>query len=287
MKKIIRNKKGADFEIEVVDNQMEIRLANNFRKKIKDIRKKDPVNGARNLLPESFKITGTPGIPNPLQIRGEMFAPHTSWRTYFPTEDLPDQLETDLTGYTISYMFIPPKKGYLYWDRDTGNIKIISPQPIEDSEMENPLAVPLEDIIPFISGKKNRNDYYIGFSEGGRLEIKEKALDFSLITNISRISQLSEIKKISFKPDIEMVWNRERKVLKIQLLAEIVPHYKHWLNFYVTKRDDPYYLIQTLKVQIGELIQTKKKEVIREIDTNTDISIYTNLVFDNYNLLRE
>ena len=38
---------------------------------------------------------------------------------------------------------------------------------------------------------------------------------------------------------------------------------------------------------MGELIQAKKKEVIRKIDTNMDISIYTNLVFDNYNLMRE
>lgn len=287
MKKIIKNKKEADFEIEVVNNQMEIRLANSFRKKIKDIRKIDPVNGPRSLLPESFQIIGTPGISDPIEVRGEMFTPHTSWRTYFPTDDLPDQLKSDLTGHTISYMFIPPAKGYIYWDRTTGDIKNISPQPIEDSEMENPFVVPLADIVPFLSGKKRRSDYYIGPSKINELEIKKRTLDFSLLTDVVRNSQLSMVTEEILNPDIEMFWSKEKRTLKIQLLTDIVPHYKHWLNFYITRRDDPYYLIQILKIQVAELVQNKKREVTREIDTDMDISIYTNLVFNNYNLVRK
>lgn len=287
MKKILKNQEGADFEIEVINNRMEVRLANDFRKRVKDIRKRDPINGPRSLLPEVFQITGTPGISDPLEVREEMFAATTSWRTYFPTDDLPDQLKSDLTGYTISYMFVPPKKGYLYWDRDSGDIRIISPHPLEDSEMENPFVAPLEEVTPFLSGEKNRNDYYIGPSERGRLEIKKKLSDFSLLTDIARTSQISEVIEGISNPDIEMSWDREKRTLKIQLLAEIVPHCKYWLNLYVTKRDDPYYLIQTLKIQVAELTQSRKEGVIREIDTDRDISIYTNLIFDNYNMVRE
>jgi hypothetical protein len=179
------------------------------------------------------------------------------------------------------------KKGYIYWNRDSGVMKIISPCPLEDSEMENPFVVLLEDIIPFLSGEKSRSDYYIGPSERGKLEIKKKSLDFSLLTDVARNSQLSEVIGGILNPDIEMNWDREERTLKIELISKIVPHHKHWLNFYITKRDDPYYLIQILKVQVRELAQSKKKEVIREIDTDVDISIYTNRVFDNYNLVRK
>ena len=50
------------------------------------------------------------------------------------------------------------KKGYIYWNRDTGNIKSISPHPLENTEMENPFIVPLEIVSPFIlSGGKSKN----------------------------------------------------------------------------------------------------------------------------------
>jgi len=291
MKKIVRHREGSDFEIEATNNQMEVRLANDFRKKVKQARRKRPIEGPKALLPASFKISGTPGISEPIEIKGEMFTAHNSWRLFFPIDDHPDQLRTDLSQkYSISYQYAPPKLGYLYWDRDTGEIYAISPQPLENPKLEgSPFPVSMKIAASFLSGEKNRQDYYIGPSskEKGKLELREKASDFSLVTDISRISHLFEILEGTLDPDIEIVWDRKEKILTICLLATTLPYPTYWLNFYVTKRDDPYCLIDNIKVMVRDFVQTKNRKIIKEIDTEEDISVYTNLVFDHYNLVRK
>jgi len=291
MKKIVRHQEGYDFEIEITDNQMEIRLANDFRKKVKQARRKRPIEGPKSLLPVSFKITGTPGISEPIEIKGEMFTAHNSWRISFPLEDHPDQLRSDLSKeYSISYQYAPPKLGYLYWDTETGGIYAISPNLLENPKTENyPFTVPLEVAIPFLSGEKNLRHYYIGPSpkEKGKLELRKKASDFSLVTDISRISHLFEILENNLAPDVEVLWDRKEKTLTLCLLATILPYPTYWLNFYVTKRDDPYCLIDNIKVMVRDFVQVENRRIIKEIDTEEDISIYTNLVFDHYNLVRK
>lgn len=291
MKKIVRHQEGSDFEIEVTNNQMEVRLANDFRKKVKQARRKRPIEGPKALLPVSFKISGTPGIPEPIEIKGEMFTAHNSWRIFFPLEDLPDQLRSDLPKkYSISYQYVPPKLGYLYWNTETGGIYAISPHLLKNPKTENyPFTVPLEVATPFLSGEKNRNDYYIGPSakEKGKLELRKKSSDFSLVTDVSRVSHLFEILEGTLDPDVEVLWDKKEKILTVCLLAEFLPYQMCWLNFYITKRDDPYHLIHILKTQIMTFIQAKNRKIIKEIDTEEDISVYTNLVFDHYNLVRK
>ena len=184
---------------------------------------------------------------------------------------------------------IKNKTSYLYWHPETGEIYAISPHLLENPKTDNyPFIVPLEVAASFLSREKKRHDYYIGPSvkEKGKLELRKRAADFSLVTDVARISHLSEILEGNLAPDIEVIWDNGEKILGIRLLAEILPYHKHWLNFYITKRDDPYYLIHDFKVQVMELIQAEDREVLREIDTDRDISVYTNLVFDNYNLIR-
>jgi len=291
VKKIVRHQEGSDFEIEVTNNQMEVRLANDFRKKVKQARRRRPIEGPKALLPASFKISGTPGISEPIEIKGEMFTAHNSWRLFFPLEDHPDQLRSDLPKeYSISYQYEPPKLGYLYWDTETGGIYAISPQLLENPKTENyPFTIPLEVAASFLSGEKNQRDYYIGPSskEKGKLELRKKSSDFSLVTDISRISHLFEILEGTLNPDIEVLWDKKEKTLTLYLLATIFPYPTYWLNFYVTKRDDPYYLIDDIKVMVRDLVQVKNRKIIKEIDTEEDISVYTNLVFERYNLVRK
>ena len=146
------------------------------------------------------------------------------------------------------------KVAFIYWDTETGGIYAATPTKLENPKTDNPpLEIPMAEAIPFLTGVKRLHKYYV--STKNQPIIKKKS-DFRL-SDISRANKLYKLPKEDFD------WDPGERILKIEP-DEDMPI---WLKFYVTKKDNPYHLIQTLPVT---------QKISARIDTGEeDISVFT------------
>jgi hypothetical protein len=148
----------------------------------------------------------------------------------------------------------------------------------------------LKDVLPFLDGVYKFSDYIVTKTKNPLIhEIKKKSVDFKQ-RSADRL-----IHKISTCNDSEIVIKLDNTSIKIMASDGVLNEFDVNVNndvkisgyethiFYVTLKDNPDFVLQTIEVPFnkllsGEVIET---ECVKE---TSSVSLYTKRVFNSYSL---
>lgn len=178
---------------------------------------------------------------------------------------------------------------HLYVNRDTLQVCQVSPSFTEDETMYS-MVITQELGIQFIEAPHLINDYVV-FHDGDKLHFikKDKAKQIFvpffytpaiLVNGVDNPDILVSINKKSKEMTITM--RQERKQYGLSLYSALSKD-KQKAAFYISLRNDPNYLLETIQIDMVKLIHTGSV-VTKFTHDITKTSIFTRKVFDSYGL---
>ena len=180
------------------------------------------------------------------------------------------------------------KHRYVYFN-DDGVIVQISSKKDENSDHLYALFE-LSDVIPFINATYRFSDYFVSKTKNPlEYEIKKKKVDYK-----SR-SVTSQFSKIDTCNDAEIVLHYSKGVLSFESSDSIVKNSDITFGqeveisgtkehpFFVTVKDRPDFILETVLVPFSDLLVGEKYEV--KLNTPyKEIGVYTRPIFNSYTL---
>lgn len=176
------------------------------------------------------------------------------------------------------------------FDSESGQVISVGPS-IAFLDKDHKVSIDPDIAEDIISGKIRISNCFVDIASG-TFEIAE-------IKSIRKIDDvLHRIPLISFSdidsPDLFCTVNRKNKTLKFELSTQLggtkkVENKKkrmiHWsgdtiMNFYITKYNDPHWIMHQVEVTINEL--NGKSKTIKNIDVPEKFSIFTRRILKNY-----
>ena len=193
----------------------------------------------------------------------------------------------------------PEHKFFVYYDLN-GKIKQITKEIVEDSEYDY-VVTDMPEAGDIASGHLNQNHWCVSFSDATQqIEFMHKKYAGTLRPSEDLLYQIPMIEDAIIEPDILVELFPVQNVLAITI-GESCKKRLLWglniydlknttgsaLNLYITKKDNPDYLIVQVDIDPMELILHQK--LIVEIPTTltkyvnfNDISIFTTRLFEQY-----
>ena len=181
-------------------------------------------------------------------------------------------------------------KFYLNFYEDSGRLWK-STNMLDDSTPY--IEVDKEVVVDFNTGKKDLNDYVVVPStkpnQTYELRFLHKEIDgYDVERSIHRIEKDKEIEpnSIIIKQNlIDGYWIVELTDQLKNVLGSTSYYKSKSHDLYVTYKDDPNILLDTLKIQFGKVLETgsyKIESVNKSVAQRTDVSVYCAKIFDNY-----
>jgi hypothetical protein len=187
----------------------------------------------------------------------------------------------------LSVLSIPTKK-YVYYD-ESGNIKTISNQ---NTASGNYIEVEKTEVEDILSGKEPHNAYVVLYDT---LDKKYKLMHKN-INQRSWVSILDSIYQIPLEAnenyDIKIAQNNKEYYWEVSLSEELRKNvtpgsaeHSGFINFSITRKDDPHELYQMLRVKFQDLLINSSVKINYLFPESIDISnmsVYTMKKFENY-----
>jgi|TARA_A200000113_G_C8811489_1_gene337374 hypothetical protein len=174
---------------------------------------------------------------------------------------------------------------YINFDQKTGTIKSFTNVEPDSSFIE----VDSDTYKDFIDGKKLMQDYIVIPSTKDKVfELVGKNKDLMEFDVDQSIHKLVD-KKPNSKNYVEIVQDIKQKVWEVTISNTLKTFlsssnfYKDKMQYvYITEKNNPNILIDTLSIPISELLQTGTYKIKNNIASNKNTSLYCIKVFDAY-----
>lgn len=188
------------------------------------------------------------------------------------------------------------QKFYLNFKEDTGDIWKVT----NELDTSTPyIEIDRETMLDFSSETKKMDDYIIVPSSDATLkyEIKFKHKDLTEFDVDRSIHHLPKVKSIDTNNAFSIIQNVKSGTWTISLTKELRDLLTSTLYYkdknqvvYITKKDNPAVLLDTLDVKLYNVLYTDSFEMKAQDKTvakSLDVSLYCGKVFDNYYHIQE
>jgi hypothetical protein len=168
---------------------------------------------------------------------------------------------------------------FVYYDDKTKRINKISP--VCQKSNDSVITVATEKVEPILRGTNKLDDYIVYFDYSSKsYSVQKRKQD-----NASNIF-LTEIVENFLEADLTLHLNESTLSFKLnEQLIDYVTSDKSYLVFVVTEANNPYKLYNKFDFKASELVNNIDiKHHLTTEQINFGVSIYTNKIFDNYNL---
>lgn len=188
------------------------------------------------------------------------------------------------------------QKFYLNFKEDTGDIWKVT----NELDTSTPyIEIDRETMLDFSSETKKMDDYIIVPSSDATLkyEIKFKHKDLTEFDVDRSIHHLPKVKSIDTNNAFSIIQNVKSGTWTISLTKELRDLLTSTLYYkdknqvvYITKKDNPAVLLDTLDVKLYNVLYTdsfEMKDQDKAVAKSLDVSLYCGKVFDNYYHIQE
>lgn len=188
------------------------------------------------------------------------------------------------------------QKFYLNFKEDNGEIWKVT----NELDLSSPyIEIDRDTMLDFAEERKKMNDYIIIPSSDANLkyEIKFKHKDLTEFDVDKSIHHLPKVNKINTNNAFVIKQDTKKGTWTISLTKELrdlltsTLYYKDKSQtIYVTQKDNPSVLLDTLDVKLYNVLYTdsfKMKDQDKKVAKNTNVSLYCGKVFDNYYHIQE
>lgn len=178
---------------------------------------------------------------------------------------------------------------YVYYDPITGDIQAISNE--LDKTYKAGIQVDFDDVSGFLSGKMRMFDYKIGYKKLPNKDVvlgivHKDSNGYSFKNNV-----FEWIREDNANADCLVTWNGNKKSWVIQLSNNV----KRFTNivlqdraiFFVILEDDFDFLVRTIDIRLGELLENENVEIpfASKLEHDFDkIAIASRMTFKSYGL---
>lgn len=178
------------------------------------------------------------------------------------------------------YCFVDLKDNKIFRISPTNKMKNEDPETLIFFKMDNDLAKEL------LIGKKSYGSMMLMRDENGYFLAEKELILKKFEKNLNLIDTLPLLEITANNgndyintTDIKLIINVKEKMIKVNLIREILPLINEPIRFYITNKNDPSKLLDVITIDKNINNTTFKCEHL-----NNDISIFTRRIFNNYYL---
>lgn len=156
---------------------------------------------------------------------------------------------------------------YLKFDKNTGTI--LGCINFYDNTLDL-LEVSKQQYVDFVEGKVNLHSFQVQKIHDVYCLVEKKAIDNFTVSYKSFVN-------VKNNADSTIIITKVDNILKITLTdqADIESVTSSWIVFYVTKKNSPHNLLDTITLSVNELLEKRCIEIKISDKINVPISIYT------------
>ena len=187
-------------------------------------------------------------------------------------------------------------KFYINFKEDTGEIWKIT----NELDSSTPyIEIDRQTMLDFSEERKKMDDYIVVPSSDKDLkyEIKFKHKDLTEYDVDKSIHHLPKVKKVDTHNAFSIIQNLKKGTWTISLTEELRTLLTSTLYYkdknqviYITKKDNPNVLLDTLDIKLYNVLYSESYEMQEQdkaVAQNSDVSLYCGKVFENYYHIQE